>query len=131
MNKQDFEEYAGMYSDCYKSLNGIRPSLANVTKEEIDSFFDGYDERITALLDEERKQEDAAVASLEDAIDAVVAAGAGDRFNALYWMFAETVEEGELDYELYHRGLNMADSHSYAKEIRAAVAEGNRERGVQ
>lgn len=130
MNKQDFEEYASLYSDCYKSETGIRPSLANVTKEQIDAYFEGYDERIEVILNEEREAEARALRGLEDSIDAVIAAGAGDRFNALYWMFAETVEEGELDYELYRRGLNMADSYSYQTEIRAAVAEGKRERGL-
>lgn len=94
------EELLSYISDEFKSVNGFRPrgfGFNEMSLPELEAYADKLEEEVIASIAEDRAVENRFRAAWEDGIAAAIEAGAGNRENAIKWLFAaEGLEEEDL-----------------------------------
>jgi len=81
-------ELCGIYSDLFKSVNGIRPSLSGLTEAELESRIAALSERSAQQIEAQKSEQEASISIFEGIVKEVVKTGAQDRATAIRWLMA-------------------------------------------
>ena len=109
MDDETFHYYLDDYSDRFKEVNGIRPSLnglENWTVENFNSAFSRLKAEAEVKAKTQQVYEFRAIVALENRIRDLIKAGAGDRETAISWIFdSEGITNKDYEYLCFLLGV--------------------------
>lgn len=119
MASNELSELAGIYSDVYKSLHGIRPRwVATKTVAWYEDALEKMQVEVEDDITRQAKEQVLAGEQFYKRMAEVKTLGAGDDVTALRWMVDGEDVEGDVDYFLYSNGVSTySDMGKYIMKV--------------
>jgi hypothetical protein len=112
-----------IYSDYHKDAYGFRPryDYYSYSLEQLEADFARFAQMISEAAEAEARDERAAVAAFQAAIQNTIQIGAGDEETALRWLASAGVEECGPDWEHYLWKMGILHTE-YGRELGTKLA---------
>jgi len=105
----ELEKLQNEYSDFYKDVHGFRPRGMSTEQWNSVEWFKAQMESLAIeserVANDEANREREAIGAFEVRVDAIIAAGAGDRAAALRWILDANEATDDPDFLCYKLGL--------------------------
>lgn len=95
------DELAGIYSDIYKSIHGVRPrwiSFSEMTLQQLEEAVEELDKEYVIHAQQEKLREQEAIKVFEARVQSIIDMGAKTRETAIRWLHTACDTHGDNDY---------------------------------